>query len=351
MTRLTLSLCCVATLGGLSAVPPAAAVSFNLLAEPGTPAAVMEAFNTAANRWSAVLTDNITVNVQIGFAALGNTTIGQTIHDYREYSYADTVTALTGRRVSADDYSSVAALSSAASFNRLINRTTDHPNGAGSAIPYLHTTDRVGMTTANAKVLGLLGATSSLDAAIRFNSDFAFDFNPTDGVSAGYYDFVGAATHELGHALGFISGLDDLDRLPGLLPGADFTSSLLDLFRFSMESLSFGLGVSDFTADARQKFFSVDGGLTALVPFATGITFGDGYQAGHWNDAVGNGLMSPTLNTGELLTITGNDLRALDVLGYTVLIPEPASGTLLLLGGVLLLRQLIRPGPADQTSS
>ncbi len=318
--------------------PSRANVVFNLIPEPGTPQLAIDGFTTAAHRWSTVLADNITVNVQIGFTSLGQLIIGQAGSDFREYTYATTTAALGAQRTSVDDYSSYAALQPGANYQRLINRTSNNPNGANSAVPYVNTMDRVGMTTANAKSLGLLGPTTTLDALIRFNSDFAFDFDPGNGIALSQFDFVGAATHELGHALGFVSGVDDIDQIGGLLADQDFSSNLLDLFRFSDDSLAAGAGFTDYTADNRAKFFSTDGGTNPIALFANGVTNGDGNQASHWKDFLGIGILDPTASLGELLTITDTDLRAFDVLGYT-LVPEPSTGAIGLIGTLALLRR------------
>jgi hypothetical protein len=314
-------------------------VAFNLIPEAGTPQFAIDAFTAAANRWSAVLADNITVNVQIGFSSLGPFIIGQTGSEFAEYTYTDTVTALGNRRTSADDYSAHAALQPGPSYNRIINHTSNNPNGANSTTPYLNQMNRVGMTTANAKALGLLGPTATLDGLIRFNSDLAFDFNPADGISFGHFDFLGVVAHELGHALGFVSGVDDIDYLGGAYPDSTFSSNLLDLFRYSTTSLGFGAGVTDYTADTRDKFFSLDGGQTSIALFSNGVTYGDGRQASHWKDNLGLGIMDPTAFPGELLVIGENDRRAFDALGYTLAVPEPSCGVLILVGGMMLWRR------------
>jgi len=164
-----------------------------------------------------------------------------------------------------------------------------------------------------------------------FNSTFVFDFDPSDRIEPGAYDFVGFATHEIGHALGFISGVDILDLnsppIGGPFAANQFTFvSALDLYRYS--DLSLTSGVIDFTADTRAKSFSIDGGATFLHEFATGRNFGDGQQAGHWKDNLGIGLMDPTGAQGESRVIGSRDLEAFDVIGWNA-VPEPTGSTLL----------------------
>ncbi len=309
----------------------APAIVFNLIPEPGMPQYAIDGFNAAASVWSSVLTDNVTINIQIGYASLGPNIIGETTSSFIEASYASTLDALASRRTSADDYSSYAALQQGSSFTRLINHTIDNPNGPNSATPYFDTMDRIGLTTANAKVLGLLEQDSSIDAVIRFSSDFEFDFNNGPSINFWQMDFIGVAAHEIGHALGFASGVDDIDYFHGQYPGGEFSSNLIDLFRFSQLSLSYGPGIPDYTADNRDKFFSTDGGETELALFSNGLNYGDERQASHWKDDLGIGLLDPSADYGEKLKLTQMELRVFDVMGFTI-IPEPAHGALFALG-------------------
>jgi len=330
----------ISTLAVLAAAPLHAAVAFNLISDPETPQYAIDGFNAAASLWSSRLADNITVNIEIGYSSLGANIIGETSTTGGEVSYSLVKQALAANRSSADDFSSYAALPSGASYTRLINHTSDDPGGPNSGTLYLDTMDRVGMTSANAKALGLLAPNTYLDAVIRFSSDFTFDFNHNH-VAPGKIDFVGAAAHEIGHALGFVSGVDDIDFYQGTAPGGTFSSNLLDLYRYSALSHTLGAGVTDYSDDSRDKFFSVDGGLTSTALFSDGTNYGDGWQASHWKDNLGIGLMDPTASYGETINISATDLRAFDVLGYT-LTPVPEPGNVLGLCGLLVGAMFLR---------
>lgn len=329
------------------AVTPARAVSFNLIPDANMDPRAIAGFQAAADLWSAVLADDITINVQIGFRSLGPNIIGETGSDFIERSYPAVVAALAAQRTSPDDYSSHASLQPGATFNRIINHTSNNPNGANSATPYVDSMNRVGITTANAKALGFIGPSDDLDAVIRFSSDFAFDFDHGSTIASGHFDFVGAAAHELGHALGFVSGVDDIDTSSGLSPGGNFSSNMIDLFRYSMESLEAGPGYTDYTADNRLKYFSTDGGDSFVGAFSNGLVFGDGRQASHWKDFQGIGIMDPTADFGERLQLTYTDLRAFDVMGYT-LVPEPGTVALFGFAGLLLVGRWLRRPQSPQ---
>lgn len=336
---------------GTAAAMRVEAVIFDLTPKVGTSQNAIEGFQEAADLWSAILSDDITVFLEIGFEPLTGGVLGQTSSAFGIGSYTLFRQAMVDDQTSAEDAVVAANLVPGTSVDMLINLTLDNPNDAGSGIPYVDNdasanNSSIRSTTANAKALGLLPAdappfaSGNADGSITFNSDFGFDFDfdRSDGISDGLFDFVGIAAHEIGHSLGFVSGVDILGfNSPGsfgnFFNANDFQFvSTLDLFRFSDASLAAsGPGTIDFTADTRDKFFSIDGGATPLATFSTGVEHGDGRQASHWKDNQGLGIMDPTVAPGEFLTITSLDLLAFDVIGYN-LVPEPPTLALLAFG-------------------
>ncbi len=167
-----------------------------------------------------------------------------------------------------------------------------------------------------------------IDARIAFNSDFNWDFSSSRPINSNAYDFVDVAAHEIGHSLGFFSSVDDLRSYNRTLPDSNslLNVSALDLFRYSADSTA--QKAIDFTLSGTDKYFSLDGGKTKIASFETG----QGYQASHWLDNQGIGIMDPTSALGETRGISDRDLRAFDAIGWNRLdvanstaVPEPSN--------------------------
>ncbi|MCG8362625.1 MAG: NF038122 family metalloprotease, partial [Pseudanabaenales cyanobacterium] len=165
------------------------------------------------------------------------------------------------------------------------------------------------------------------DGYIIINNSYTwnYDFTRQSESPAGALDFLTMALHEIGHTLGFVSGLDGLletfELHSGETQAAGFTA--LDMFRHTIDSQVINNpdgDVADLTLGA-NAYFSLDG-ETALANFSSGQNTevgGDGYQASHWErlqQAVG--IMDPTLGYQERTNISYLDLQAMDVLGWDI---------------------------------
>lgn len=314
----------------------AQALTINFTYDPAMDARALAGFQAAANNWSAVLHDDVKVNLNIGFSLLGPNILGSTSSTRGTVSYDAYRNALMADAWGATDQAAVAGLSKNSCLNVYMNGTGVNPNGVGSATPFLDNNcnannKTIRMTSANARAVGLLDAYDPLsDGSVSFSSAYNWDFDQSNGIASNAIDFIGVATHEIGHALGFVSGVDTLDaNRSGNFSDAAFTYiAPADLFRCSTASKAAGADI-DWSADNRTKSFSFDNCETTLATFSTGVTYGDGRQASHWKDNLGIGILDPTAAYGELMSISAMDLKMYDAIGWNV-VPEP--GTFALMG-------------------
>lgn len=355
--RAVLTACAIGTLWLAAPAPADANLMFNLAFLPGTSQPAQDAFAAAAAAWSAVLADNVTVNLTVGTAALGPGILASTGSVDFTTSYANYRAALAGDATSANDAIAVANLPAGPNLNVLINHTLQNA-GATYVDSSGANVSTIRLNNAVAKAVGLAPLASNLgnycigncDGYIAFSTGFSFDTDPSDGIGAGLFDFVGVAVHEIGHALGFVSGVDVLDTNADAFNDDAFTYvAPLDLFRCTAASAA--QNAIDWTAGTSAKSFSLDNCATALASFATGVTLGDGRQASHWKDNLGLGVMDPTSAPGEMLAMTPLDRTAMDVIGWNLAessVPAPASALVFAFGlaGLALRRRAGVPAAA-----
>ncbi len=330
----------------ITAAVPAHAVTFTLTDTGGTGLGTQArlGFEVATNYWSSVLRDNVNLNFRIGFQALGANIIGQTGSGTAIVFNSSAYAALAADSRSSLDRIAVGSLPmlSASAFGpNALAATTNALNITRTG--YIDTATRLdsdgsinnvalAATSANAKALGLATDAngrpidySANDGSVSFNSDFNFDFDPRDGITVGSFDFIGVAIHEIGHALGFISGVDSYDQFTGpnglQRGGALETVAVvtpLDYFRYSAP------GKLDWSTQ-NTPYTSADGGATQLFGdsrMSTGPMNGDGRQASHWKDSNRGfpqlGILDPTASPGQELDVTALDLAAYDMIGWDI---------------------------------
>ena len=271
-------------------------------------------FEAAAAIWAGAFTDKVTIRLNVGFTKLDAGILGETGSTSSNVSYS------AFRSAYAKDVTSSADASALANLGPRLAFESNSLNGITSATTRLYDTAsnydnlNLNINSAEQKALGLLSSSSkAADASITFSSAYRWAFDASNGVPLTSYDFVGIAAHEIGYALGFVSGVDDADfyakyHYLGLTSVGWVTP--LDLFRYQN-------GVRDLTVGG-APCFSIDGGATCGPTFSTGSYYGDKRQASHWKDNLHLGVMDPTAARGETLQLTTNDLTAFDVLGWNL---------------------------------
>jgi len=247
------------------------------------PAGFTSAVASVVAFYQSQFTDNITFNLHVGFgevhgSALSPGALGQSFWFLNSFSYTALRNALVADQKSNDD---------------------------ATALGNVPATDPLGGThtywaaQVQAKALGLLSNSVVVDTYVGFSSTAAFDYDRSDGITAGQFDFFGTVAHEVAEVMG-------KNLLVGATIGTTSNSYVLsDLFHFSSP------GVRDFSGTT-PGYFSIDLGNTNLDNFNTnpGGDFGD------WASSAGNDSWRAFSNSSVINAVTETDLRFLDVIGF-----------------------------------
>jgi hypothetical protein len=278
----------------------------------GQIASVHTAFAAAAAQFTSNFNDPINININVT-AVSGIGTLGSSTTLLNGFSYTAMQAALAADKTTADD--NTAVLSGGSAFT-----TTDPVGGSHNWW----------VSRAQAKAIGLLASDLVNDGTFTFGAGFSYDFDPSNGVTAGAYDFQGVAMHEISEIMGRIGLVGtSVSGAPGYI--------LYDLFRYT------GAGTRGLTNGSGIQF-SINAGTTLLKLFNTGSSGGD---AGDWASGT-NDSFNAFSSTGIVEPMTAVDLRAMDVIGYNLVsaVPEPSTG--FLIGAALLAVGLIRRRATSQ---
>jgi Ca2+-binding RTX toxin-like protein len=304
-------------------------VTFNFTYTPGTTLQQMMGFEVAGRIWSTYLKDDATINIHAGMSNdMPSHVIGGALPGIMaDQRYETWRRKMDQDKLSADDRTATSHMNSERiKFTSLIDGTKVDNN------------EELKLTRANAKALGMLSKTDAkLDGYILLNNlpnqsvRWSYDYQRSTTAPANTLDFLSTAIHEIGHILGFISGIDEpgwltqktqydsnnIDDYYASLIGTLDNATPLDTFRYSTGSIKdnwIDLSVGG------NPFFSINGGKTPLAFFATGKDAslgGSGYQASHWKgEGTSSGMMDATLSIGERASLNALDLRVFDVIGW-----------------------------------
>lgn len=300
--------------------------------EEGT--AAYRGFKAAARFWESVLTDDVTMNLSVGFL------------DSSSFSNPNVLGTASSSSGSKTQVSWRAALAADATTSLDAIAVANLANFSNSNVRLNYTVQ---------KALGLYtGSATATDATIRFNNGKAFDFDTRNGFESVATDFVSVALHEMGHALGFTSATSEFSTSAS-------RPSNTDMFRYKD-------GAWDMTWGG-NPYFSIDGGATPLFGNSYFTPGSDGFQPSHWlegdriHDGVSCtqllepqiGVMDPTGGICQLGIVTANDLALFDAIGwdlnmdiladpnwsmstaqimasYAASVPEPATWALMIFG-------------------
>jgi hypothetical protein len=258
------------------------------------PAGFVASLNAVVQYLDSHFNNPVTINIHVGYGQINGQplspgALGQSLTFLNQYSYSAIRTDLIANATSTDQISAVNSLPA----------TDPTPGGNG----------HYWVSTAEAKAIGLSGASSATDGFIGFSNTNSFTYNTVNGgsVAPGTYDFFGVAAHEITEVLG-----------RSLLVGGSIGSvgnsfDIEDLFHYATSNHA-----RTFSGTT-PGYFSPDGGITNLDDFNTNPNgdFGD------WAASAGHDAFLAFSPSGVANLVTDADLRVMNVLGYDEPPPPP----------------------------
>ena len=148
------------------------------------PSGFVTAVDSVVSFYESHFSNPVTITIDVGYGeidgmALRSGDLGESESVLTYVSYSQLQTALANNANAIGDTAAAASLPS-----------TSPVNG------------NYYLSTAEAKALGISGASSSLDGYVGFSSTYSFAYNDSNGVPSGQYDFFGVVAHEISEVMG-----------------------------------------------------------------------------------------------------------------------------------------------------
>jgi hypothetical protein len=177
---------------------------FDFTFAPGINKDQMLGFEIAGAVWSQYLVDPVKINIYVeAVNNLGSNIAGSALPGMDSKSIESITKALTADATSSYDKTAVATLAG-------LGKEFDVLVGYNVA----QDIKEVNYSTAVGKAMGLVKADDKkLDGYIAMNKNVQWNYNYSSNTVQGGVDYLSVAMHEIGHVLGFVSGVDNGDLL------------------------------------------------------------------------------------------------------------------------------------------
>jgi hypothetical protein len=278
------------------------------------PSGAQAAINAVAVYIESLFSDSVTVVITLGFESMSPGILGSTSSNYASsVTWANTRAGLIAG-MDPDD-------------------TIQNYLPSGSSIPVRYDGNSGTVTNENrcfftkANYRATIGTVSGDAADMTINSDFNWDYDPSNGITSGYYCFQSVLAHEIGHVLGFTSGADFR-----IFP---LDIETLDVYRFQLSD-----GTGDYNPDTLAEFQTTarmvdqnkpgtnDDVNSDIISVEYQMSDGDPYQCSHFSQGNVNGIMQPAVSSGTTFYpdfYKTPDITMLDAIGWDFVVPPDTT--------------------------
>jgi hypothetical protein len=296
-------------------------MQINLIYDSSTataPQAFFTAMTTVVNNFDALFTNNVTVNINVGWGVVNAPDGAHTIPNTAvATSYRNTPASYTYTQVRNALIATAQASGSPDQQAAVAQLPVAEPAGLGQHFV---------LGTAEAKALGLVNANATpLDGAVGFavtplfggNTPYAWYYGTGTPTASNQYSFIATAEHEITEIMGRIAWAHKSINFNGTnqVGQINDAENVIDLFRYAGPNQR-QLGTSG------PSYFSLDGGATDLKDWQLAGSTGNDGDLVDWVDNHPTGdAFDKDITPGEFLPMSAVDLMLMNILGWNMTNP------------------------------